>query len=100
MDHYGIRGIVKRWCCSYLSNRKQYVYIGEVISTCKDINCGVPQGSILEPLLFLLYINDFQNYSNFVHVHLFADNTNLFHADKSITNFETTVNNQLKKDIT
>lgn len=97
LDCYGIRGIAKDWFCSYLSNRKQYVYIGDIISNCKNINYGVPQGSVLGPLLFLLYINDFQNCSNLTDFHLFADDTNLFYADESISNLEITVNNELKK---
>ena len=60
---YGIRGIVYDWFVSYLSNRYQFVSIGNTSSTSKPIICGVPEGSVLGPLLFLLYINDFCNCS-------------------------------------
>lgn len=61
LEHCGIRGIVKNWFVSYLSNRKQFVSILAVPNQTNSIPCGVPQGSVLGPLLFLLYINDFHN---------------------------------------
>ena len=62
---------------SYPHNRKQYVDIHDANSILLDINCGVPQGAILGPLLFLIYINNMTNISNKVNIILFADDTNL-----------------------
>ena len=58
LEHCGFRGIVLKWFENYLSNRKQYVYYNSHESQLEDIVCGVPQGSILGPLLFILYVND------------------------------------------
>ena len=73
--HYGIRGVSNKWFKSYLSNRNQYVSINRYDFGLATINCGVPQGSVLGPLLFLLYINDLNQAIKFCKVHQFADNT-------------------------
>ena len=64
LEHCGIRGDSLHWFTSYLSNRKQYVYYNGYSSEVKSIKCGVPQGSVLRHLLFLLYINDLPHVSN------------------------------------
>ena len=74
-----MRGLTLQLLMNYLSNRKQYVVYNNVASELNDIVCGVPQGSILGPLLFILYMNDIANSSNILHFILFADDTNLFY---------------------
>ena len=78
LDHYGIRGVAKQWLSSYLENRKQYVCFNGTDSGFLPITCGVPQGSILGPTLFLLYVNDLCNVSTRLTSILFADDTSCF----------------------
>ena len=58
LHYYGIRGVVHDWFSNYLTNRQQYTCIGGVKSSVSWISCGVPQGSVLVPLLFLIYVNE------------------------------------------
>ena len=92
---YGIRGIALEWFKSYLCNRKQFVSIGNSNSDIKPIPMGVPQGSVIGPLLFLLYLNDLPNCSDVLDFHLFADDTNLFFSSKSLLDIESTAKNEL-----
>ena len=83
LEHYGIRGISLSFFKSYLSNRKQFTVVNGEMSDLLLALCGVPQGSTLGPLLFLLYINDLANASNFF-VSLFADDTCLLLSHKNL----------------
>ena len=76
LEFYGIRGIALAWFRSYLTSRTQYVEYSGTSSSYKNITCGVPQGSILGPLLFLLYINDLAGVSKKIFSILFADDSN------------------------
>ena len=63
IEHYGVRGVALQWFKSYLHNRSQYVVYNGLQSAKLGIKCSVPQGSILSPILFLIYINDITNVS-------------------------------------
>ena len=70
LEYYGICGVAKDWFTSYLSDRKQVVTVNTVISDQQIISCGIPKRSVIGPILFLLYINDFHLCSNFFGFHL------------------------------
>ena len=93
--HYGIRDIAEEWFTSYLFNRRQFTSIGNTHSENTTVTCGVPQGSVLGPLLFLIYINDFSNCSDVLDLHFFADDSNLFFSHKNLSQLERHVNDEL-----
>ena len=85
LNHYGVRGVAKKWFSSYLKGRKQFVLInGKKSETMCDILHGVPQGSILGPLLFSIYINDFRNCLKYSEAIMFADDTTLLFKDSNM----------------
>ena len=84
LNHLGIRGIALKWFESYLSNRKQFVRINNADSVVKEMSYGVPQGSILGPLLFVIYINDLPSISEVAKFILYADDANIIVTGSSI----------------
>ena len=77
LEHYGVRGKLLSWFQSYLTNRQQYVHLNGVDSNKKFLKYGVPQGSILGPLLFIIYINDLPEITNLAKYIFFADDANI-----------------------
>ena len=93
---YGIHGTPFKWFESYLCNHTQLVKIDEIESSMETITCGVPQGSTLGPLLFLLYINDLPNSSEKLSLRIFADDTNIFFTGSNPNEVEFTMNQEIK----
>ena len=96
LNHVGIRGITNQWFSSYLKNREQFVSIQGNKSKNNIITHGVPQGSILGPLLFIIFINDLNKAIKHSTVHHFADDTNLLLADRSIKRINKRINHDLR----
>ena len=94
LEHYGIRGVALEFFKSYLEKRQQYTLVDGQLSELLYVVCGVPQGSTLGPLLFLLYINDLANASNFL-TSLFADDTCLLMSDSDLNVLKNRCNAEL-----
>ena len=93
LELYGVTDRNHSWFKNYLSNRKQFIQINNEENTeVETCTCGVPQGSILGPLLFLLYVNDVKNASNLLDLIMFGDDTNLFLVHKYISYLFETAN--------
>ena len=96
LAHYGIRGKTSKLLTNYLTNRIQSTIANGIKSSNQEVSCGVPQGSILASLFFILYINDITNCSNF-DVKLFADDACLLYSHKNHHQLEKNVNTELQK---
>lgn len=97
LDIYGIRGRANDFLKEYLRSRQQYTVYNNNISSYHNVHCGVPQGSILGPVLFLIYINDIVRVSNRIKYLLFADDTTLYIQGQNLNDIANTLNNELSK---
>ena len=95
LDHYGVRGVAKDWFISYLKGRRQFVVIENETSSSQEILTGVPQGSALGPLLFLIYINDLNTCMQFSKTYQFTDDTNIMMSNISLE----VLTKQINKDL-
>ena len=97
LEHYGFRGHSLQLLQSYVSDRKQYTRINGVTSTVQSLNYGVPQGSVLGPLLFLLYVNDIQYCIDKNKIKLFADDTGIFQFNRNLNELRNEASRNLSK---
>ena len=97
LNIYGIRGKAKDFLKSYLCHRKQFTVYNNISSTYKNINYGVPQGSILGPILFFININDIVRSSNKIKFLLYADDTTVYIQGNHVDEIVDTMNNELAK---
>ena len=95
LEHFGIRGVALQWFADYLNNRYQFTSIKGCDSDRLNIKHGVPQGSILGPLLFLFYINDLHYSSSILSFTLFADDTTIFYSSPQLSSLINTLNIEL-----
>ena len=90
---YGLRGNVLKWFKNYVSDRKQRTYVNGVMSDEREVNYGVPQGSVLGPILFILYINDLKQFiGQHCEIRMFVDDTMLYVTEKSMDRMEQKLN--------
>jgi hypothetical protein len=95
LSHYGVRGVANSWVESYLDKRKQFSTYNDKRSKTETVLCGVPQGSILGPLLFFIYVNDLGSIFKEMNAILFADDTNLITTGNSIATLERKANREI-----
>ena len=96
LKHYGVRSHAFKLFTSYLIGRKQYTKINNIDSQISDISYGVPQGSVLGLLLFLIYINDLNRAVTFSYIQHFADDTNIIYSHKSLKKINQRINYDLR----
>ena len=97
LKSYGMIGLGLKWLKRYLCNREQFIKVDDYQTDYASITCGVPQGSILGPLLFLIYVNDLNKLTNLLNIIMFADDTSLFCSHKDVKILFKTENKELIK---
>ena len=97
LEHYGVCRLALQWIESYFSNRTQFVQINDTRSSELIIRCGVPQGSILGPLFFILYINDLPKTTRLAECLLFADDTSIFYSNSDLDRVASVMNSERTK---
>ena len=97
LNQYGIRGHANDFFHSYLTGRRQHTCVNGVCSETRELTCGVPQGSVLGPLFFILYMNDIINAADANNIRLYADDTGIFLHGKNIYNLINHVRNNFRR---
>ena len=95
LSHYGMKGVALNWFTSYLTGRRQYIKVNDFNSNISNVTCGVPHGSALGPLLFIIYINDLPKTLTYSSAILFADDTTVFAKSDDLNQLY----NQLNEDL-